>query len=206
VPKGWKYFVLSFAMTLFFCASLAMLVCIDQTCGGFDGAQTGTLLAFSPGENQVKVTLLSQEHTVSLTGLEPLRALWWKLYPLMPYPIKLGETLRESLFARLEEPPEAEQAPEEPPQEETVTEEPQEPESPPATSWDTMPQPKEDKPEPEVEPPERKTDYAPLFSPEELTLLEEQREEAQKAPEEPPQEDEGAGEEIEEPESGEIGE
>ena len=145
MPKGWKYFVLSFAMTLFFCASLAMLVCIDQTCGGFDGAQTGTLLAFSPGENQVKVTLLSQEHTVSLTGLEPLRALWWKLYPLMPYPIKLGETLR-------------------------------------------------------------KTDYAPLFSPEELTLLEEQREEAQKAPEEPPQEDEGAGEEIEEPESGEIGE
>ena len=57
-----------------------------------------------------------------------------------------------------------------------------------------------------MEPPERKTDYAPLFSPEELTLLEEQREEAQKAPEEPPQEDEGAGEEIEEPESGEIGE
>ena len=51
-----------------------------------------------------------------------------------------------------------------------------------------------------------RSDYAPLFSPEELTLLEEQREEAQKAPEEPPQEDEGAGEEIEEPESGEIGE
>jgi len=62
--------------------------------------------------------------------MEKVRALWWKLFPLMPYPVKLGETLRESLFARLEEPPEAEQAPEEPPQEdEGAGEEIEEPES-----------------------------------------------------------------------------
>lgn len=189
--------MLSFAMTLFFCASLAMLVRIDQTCGGFDGAETGTLLVFSPGENQVKVTLLSQEHTVSLAGARTLRALWWKLYPLMPYPVKLGETLRETLFARMETPPETEQPPEEPP-EEIPPEEPQEPQGPPATSWDTMPAPKEDSPQPEEEQ-TRETDYAPLFSPEELALLEEQREEAQRAleAEDDPENAEEAGEPAE---------
>lgn len=167
-------------MTLFFCASLAMLVRIDQTCGGFDGAQTGTLLVFSPGENQVRVTLLSQDHTVSLEGMEKVRALWWKLYPLMPYPVKLGETLRESFFARLEDLPE-EPEPEEAEEPSLLPEEPEEgPEKTPATSWDTMPQPKEDEPEPEEEP-KRETDYAPLFSPEELTQLEEQRAEAESA-------------------------
>lgn len=103
MSKNWKSFFLAFSLTLFFCGALAAAVEINQACQGFDGVDTGVMLAIAPGDTSVDVTVFSQQHTLSLEGMEGIRALWWQLYPLFPYPVKAGETLREWLFARLDQ-------------------------------------------------------------------------------------------------------